>query len=176
MKYEVYIKHAADSGDGISIEAEVNGETIPHTVPKGAEFTGINPETGNPRVVDKLVDKYKEKKRKGRSITAEEEKLDKNHLEGETFKVGLDKGEIRSALNNEENQGSNHGENVELDNPKQIREYLKDNMDEGYLSESEEENIDRLVDKYDELLTGNSRDNDEKIEKMLKEVFAGKVQ
>jgi len=40
----------------------------------------------------------------------------------------------------------------DLDNPEELRTYLKENMAEGYLSESEGLNIDEFVDRYEELL------------------------
>lgn len=41
---------------------------------------------------------------------------------------------------------------ISLDNPEQIRKYLKENMAEGYLSEGEGLNIDKFVDEYARLL------------------------
>jgi hypothetical protein len=60
---------------------------------------------------------------------------------------------------------------VDLDNPEEIRKYLKENMAEGYLSESEGLNIDEFVDRYEELL--NMKQD---FQEIVKELQAGKVE
>lgn len=50
---------------------------------------------------------------------------------------------------------------MDLDDPEQIRDYLKENMAEGYLSQDEGLNVDSFVDEYAELL--QVKQNTEKI-------------
>lgn len=50
--------------------------------------------------------------------------------------------------------------NVSLDNPEEIRNYLKENMAEGYLSEDEGLNIDKFVDEYKRLLEVEEKTNE----------------
>lgn len=57
---------------------------------------------------------------------------------------------------------------VDLDNPDQIRKYLKENMAEGYLSEEEGFNIDKFVDRYEQLL--QLRDRTQKLVKQVQGV------
>jgi len=57
-----------------------------------------------------------------------------------------------------------------LDKPDEIRTYLKENMAEGYLSESEGLNIDEFVDKYERLL-----DMKENLGEIIEKVFEAKV-
>ena len=62
-------------------------------------------------------------------------------------------------------------EDPELDKPEEIRTYLKENMAEGYLSESEGLNIDEFVDRYEELL--NMKQD---FQEIIKELQGGKVE
>jgi len=57
-----------------------------------------------------------------------------------------------------------------LDKPEEIRTYLKENMAEGYLSESEGLNIDEFVDEYERLL-----DVEENLGEVMEKVFEDKV-
>lgn len=62
-------------------------------------------------------------------------------------------------------------EDPDLDKPDEIRKYLKENMSEGYLSESEGLNIDEFVDRYEELL--NMKQD---FQEIVKELQGGKVE
>jgi|AKVG01.1.fsa_nt_gi hypothetical protein len=146
MSYDVKIRHTADSGKGVSVEALVNGEAIAHTFPKNMGFFN-EPDSGDPRFVKKLKQKYEEKKKREertqiQNISTEEAKIHGSHFENkrygsETFK--------------EENNQSGSMD-VKLDEPESIRTYLKENMAEGYLSREEGLNIDQFVDEYERLL------------------------
>lgn len=61
--------------------------------------------------------------------------------------------------------------NVELDEPEEIRQYLKENMAEGHLSEEEGLNIDQFVDRYEELM-----ETKEKFQEIIEQVQTGRVQ
>lgn len=61
-------------------------------------------------------------------------------------------------------------EDPDLGKPEEIRDYLKSNMAEGYLSESEGLNIDEFVDRYEELL-----DQNENLEQVVRKAFEDKV-
>lgn len=56
--------------------------------------------------------------------------------------------------------------NVSLDNPEEIRAYLKENMAEGYLSDDEGLNIDSFVDEYERLL-----EVEEKMDEIVKDAM-----
>jgi len=59
---------------------------------------------------------------------------------------------------------------MDLEDPDEIRMYLKENMAEGYLSEEEGLNIDEFVDEYEQLL--EMREN---LEGIVQKVFEDKV-
>lgn len=61
-------------------------------------------------------------------------------------------------------------EDPSLDDPEEIRGYLKENMAEGYLSENEGMNIDEFVDEYAELL-----EMKENLGEVVRNVFEDKV-
>jgi len=173
MSYEVIIKNIADSGDGISVEAEINGERIAHTAPKNMGFLEEDPKTGRPRIVDKLAEKYRKRKKCERAMTQEESIIEESDLEGRGYRIGRE-----STLNNEYNQEDDIGDTVDLDKPDTIRKYLKDNMAEGYLSDDEESKIDEFVDKYTEMMSDSGEDYSDKeaLQKLLRKVYEGKVQ
>lgn len=62
-------------------------------------------------------------------------------------------------------------EEPDLNKPDEIRTYLKENMSEGYLSETEGLNIDEFVDRYEELL-----EMKESFQEIVKELQGGKVE
>jgi len=153
MSYNVLVRHTADSGSGISVEARVNGEPVAHTFPKGMGFFE-EPESGKPPYVEKLIEKYEEKmKRQGKTsiqnVTAEEAKIHSSYFENCEY------GD-RSKNFKDEDKVNNDMTSVDLENPSEIREYLKENMAEGYLSEEEGLNIDKFVDRYQQLLENSS--------------------
>lgn len=57
-----------------------------------------------------------------------------------------------------------------MEDPEQVRKYLKENMAEGYLSQEEGLNIDKFVDNYAELL-----DAKEKHQKIIRKAYEDKV-
>jgi len=168
MKYDVQVRHVADSGDGISIEAEINGEPVAHTFPKSMGF--LDKDKGQhdaaPKAVDKLVQIYKERYRPERNLTSEEAKAEKGTLENEQFVYFSDD---RTGFKREENQEKSMSEKVDLGKPEDIRKYLKANLAEGYLSEEEGLNVDRFVDRYEELMS-NEGGNQELVEKIFSNV------
>lgn len=165
MTYQIKIRHTADSGDGISVEARIEGEPVAHTFPKGLGFFE-EPENGRPPFVDKLIEKYEEKmKRESRlsvqETTTEEAKIHGSHFENTEY-----------GKQSEESKVENDSmKNVDIDDPEQIRSYLKENMAEGYLSEEEGLNIDEFVDRYEELL--NMKQD---FQEIIKELQGGKVE
>jgi len=165
MSYDVNVKHVADSGDGISVEARINGEMVSHTFPKGMGFMERNID-GNPRYVEELVEIYKDRFEKVGSQTVEDKIVENKVHENKTFSIG-DKGET---FKHEKNQIKDMT-NVDTSNPEEIRAYLKENMAEGYLSEEEGLNIDKFVDEYIEL-----RDLKQGFEEIIREVYEGQVQ
>lgn len=60
---------------------------------------------------------------------------------------------------------------VDLSRPDEIRDYLKENMAEGYLSDEEGMNIDEFVDEYERLLTFS-----EDVEQILEEAYSNSTQ
>jgi len=60
---------------------------------------------------------------------------------------------------------------VDLSQPDEIRDYLKENMAEGYLSDEEGMNIDEFVDEYERLLTFS-----EDVEQILEEAYSNSTQ
>lgn len=150
MSYEVKVRHLTDSGDGFSVEAEINGEPIAHTFPKGRGFLKRGAD-GKPRYVNELIEMYEERHSSSPSI---EEKIARNKVhENKTFKVG---GENHNNAKKEE----------DTMNPEDVRTYLKENMAEGYLSDEEEVSIDNFVDEYERLL-----DVEENLQDIMQEVF-----
>lgn len=61
--------------------------------------------------------------------------------------------------------------NIDLDEPDEIRSYLKENMAEGYLSEEEGMNIDEFVDRYEDLLNMK-----QSFQEIVKKIQGGKVE
>lgn len=171
MSYDVIIRHTADSRNGISIEAKVEGVPISHTFPKNKGWFE-EPERGRPRFVKKLEEKYEEEmNRRGSTpsneLTDIESKAQGSYFENRVYSES-------ETFNTEDNLDDNM-ENVDVETPEEIRKYLKDNMAEGYLSESEEENIDRIVDSYSKMLKDKRRNTDKNIQDLIKEVYTGKV-
>lgn len=163
MSYKVRINNQADSGDGISVEAMVNGEPVAHTFPKGMGFFR-EPVDGKPPFVEKLIEKYEEKMKRQENLaqvvmSAEEKKIHNDKFQNKVY------GAESENFKEEEKQFDNMKE-VDLDNPDEIRTYLKENMAEGYLSESEGLNIDKFVDEYERLL-----DVEENLEEIVKEII-----
>jgi len=171
MSYKVRITNQADSGDGISVEARVNGEPVAHTFPKGMGFFR-EPEDGKPPFVEKLEEKYEEKmKRQGKTaqtdLTGEERKVHANEFVNKTY------GE--ESFKQEDNQNRTM-DDVDFSNPEEIRGYLKENMAEGYLSKSEEEHIDQFVNNYTELMENEGGSSSEDVQELVRKVFESKVQ
>ena len=171
MSYDVIVRHTADSGDGISVEAKVEGVPVAHTFSKGRGWFE-EPDRGRPRFIQKLEDKYEEKMKRqskvpSNQLSSEESKIhasyfeNKVYSESETFKT--------------ENNLNDDMEDVDVESPEQIRKYLKDNMAEGYLSESEEENIDRIVNSYTKMLNDKRKNTDKSVEELIREIYTGKV-
>lgn len=165
MSYEIRVTRTADSGDGISVEARIEGEPVAHTFPKGLGFFE-EPENGRPPFVDKLVEKYEEKmKREGRlsvqETTAEEAKIHGSHFENTEYGKPSEEGKAENDIM----------ANVDIDDPEQIRSYLKENMAEGYLSEEEGLNIDKFVDEYSQLLQQK-----ENLQEVVRKAYEVKVQ
>lgn len=161
MSYEVKVRHVTESGDGISVEALVDGTPVAHTFPKGLGFFDEPDWRNHPRFIDKVVEKYEEHKKRqlgNQRLTEEEKKVDNAKFENKVYR-----GESEN-FKEEEKQVDNMTE-VDLDNPDKIRTYLKENMAEGYLSEDEGLNIDKFVDEYKRLL-----DVEENLEEIVKEV------
>lgn len=148
MTYHVKVLRISDSGDGISVEAHVEGTPVSHTFPKGLGFFE-EPENGKPKFVEKLEERYEDKmRRKGNasveSATLEEAKVDSGEFQNKEY------GDTENFK--EENNVNNSMTDVDLSNPEEIRRYLKENMAEGYLSEDEGMNIDEFVNEYARLL------------------------
>ena len=167
MNYKVRINNQSDSGDGISVEAMVNGEAVAHTFPKGMGFFQ-EPNEGRPAFVEKLIEKYEEKVKREKnvaqgSLTAEERKIHNNKFQNKIY-------EERSENFKDEGNENNVME-VDLNKPEQIRTYLKENMAEGYLSEEEGLNIDQFVDRYKELM-----ETKENFQEIIEQVQTGRVQ
>jgi len=170
MSYKVKIRQAADSGNGISVEAKVEGVPVAHTFPKDMGFFD-EPEEGKPRYVEKLEEKYEEKmKRKGNvaqtALTDEEKKIHSEEIVNKVY------GEEN--FKDDENQSDNM-EDVDFSEPEEIRAYLKENMAEGYLSKSEEEHIDEFVDEYVDLIDGNNSRN-VKLQEIVRKAYESQVQ
>lgn len=168
MSYETRIIHTSDSGDGISVEAEVNGEVVAHTFPKGMGFFTQKVD-GKPRFVNKLEEKYDEKmKRQQRlgtqDVTTEEAKIHSRHFENKEY-TSNEPERFKPAKNVDDTM------KVELDEPEEIRQYLKENMAEGYLSKDEGLNIDRFVDRYAELMRA-----EQNFQEIIEQVQKGRVQ
>lgn len=168
MTYEVKIRHTADSGDGITVEALVNGEAVSHTFPKGMGFFDEDV-PGRPRFVKKLESKYEEKvKREGlmaqTELSKEEQKIHGSKFENETFDGGSEN--FKRSENAKDSMSD-----VDISRPSEIREYLKENMAEGYLSEEEGLHIDEFVDEYERLLSF-----EEDVEQILEETYADSMQ
>jgi flagellar biosynthesis chaperone FliJ len=166
MSYEVQIRHSADSGDGISIEAKVEGVPVAHTFPKGMGYFEKPEGENRPRFVEKLEEKYEEKmKRQGKAsiqeMTTEEAKIHSSHFVNKTY-------EGDETFKDEENESGNM---PDLDQPEEIRRYLKENMAEGYLSKEEGLNIDRFVDRYKQNI-----EEDSKAQDIIREAYEAKVQ
>jgi len=167
VSYEVRIRHTADTGDGITVEALVNGEAVSHTFPKGmGYFDESGP--GKPEFVLKLEEKYEEKmKRRGElaasELSAEEQKVHASRFENQRF------GGDESFKRSEDVKDSMS--DVDLSRPDEIRDYLKENMAEGYLSDEEGMNIDEFVDEYERLLTFS-----EDVEQILEEAYSNSTQ
>lgn len=167
MSYEVRIRHTADTGDGITVEALVNGEAVSHTFPKGmGYFDEDGP--GKPEFVLKLEEKYEEKmKRRGElaasELSTEEQKVHASRFENQRFEGS------ESFKRSEDVKDSMS--DVDLSQPDEIRDYLKENMAEGYLSDEEGMNIDEFVDEYERLLTFS-----EDVEQILEEAYGNSTQ
>jgi len=167
VSYEVRIRHTADTGDGITVEALVNGEAVSHTFPKGmGYFDDAGP--GKPEFVLKLEEKYEEKmKRRGElaasELSAEEQKVHASRFENQRFEGS------ESFKRSEDVKDSMS--DVDLSQPDEIRDYLKENMAEGYLSDEEGMNIDEFVDEYERLLTFS-----EDVEQILEEAYSNSTQ
>lgn len=166
MSYEVQIRHTADSGSGISVEALVEGEPVAHTFPKNAGY--FEERKGKPQFVKKLEEKYEEKmKRQGKmsvqDTSTEEAKIHSGHFENKFY------GDTEKVKQNQDEKDTMA--DVDTDSPDEIRRYLKENMAEGYLSEEEGLNIDQFVDEYEELL--GMKQN---LEQVVREIYEGKVQ
>lgn len=158
MSYKVRIKHTADSGNGISVEALVEGEPVAHTFPKDSGYFE-EPDRGKPRFVKKLEEKYEEKlKREARvsveDVSTEESKVKSNYYHNEEYGS--------ETFKQEKNQ--NPDMKVDIDDPEQVRQYLRENMAEGYLSEDEGLHIDEFIDEYKRLL-----DMEESLDEVVKE-------
>jgi len=146
MSYKVKIKHTAVSGNGISVEALVEGEAVAHTFPKNSGYFE-QPARGRPRFVKKLEEKYEEKlKREGRvsvqEISPEESKIKSNYFHNQEYGSETFKQDNKQEPDME----------VDINDPEEVRQYLKENMAEGYLSEDEGLHIDEFVDEYQRLL------------------------
>lgn len=175
MSYEIQVRHINSSGEGISAEAIINGESIAHTVPKGQGFMEKNEETGRPRIVDKLLEIYKERNEKTQD-PVEEQKISENSLENKYFYENTWSREERR-LNNDKKNNNGSG-NVKLDDPEDIRSYLKENMAEGHLSKEEERNIDSFVDTYSNMMredNGDTNKNFDQIAELIRNAFEGKI-
>lgn len=182
MNYEIQTRHMTDSGNGISIEVDIDGTAMSHTFAKGEgwlEKTWDQNFGGTyPKYIKWFVKEYEKRYKddlgtQTNSKTSEEKLIEDKVFVNDRFKTGTDKN-----INNDYNQEDNTGENVDLDKPDTIRKYLKDNMAEGYLSKDEEEYIDKFVDRYTEMMSesGKNYDNKEAIQKLLRKVYEGKVQ
>lgn len=164
MSYKIEVRHHTDSGSGISVEAKVNGEPVAHTFPKGMGFFE-EPENGRPQFIEKLIDKYEEKmKREGnkaQTVLTEEERK----IQGDKF--------VNQTFTERENfkQGNNSKDNMGEVGVEEVRNYLKDNMAEGYLSEEEEQKIDEFVDEYEQLLEGK-----ENFQEIIRKIHTDRVQ
>lgn len=172
MSYKVKVRHVADSGSGISVEARVNGEAVAHTFPKGRGFFDEQGEA-RPVFVDKLVEKYKDKmRRKGlvAQLSDEESKAQSHHFENKVYTKGDAFNKTGGENFKEDNKQNNDMGNVDLDDVDEIRTYLKENMAEGYLSKEEGLNIDRFVDRYEELLQTK-----EKFQEIIREIQEDRV-
>jgi len=168
MNYEVKVLRTADSGSGISVEAKVEGETVAHTFPKGLGFFDDSGE-GKPRFVEKLEEKYEEKmKRKQKTsvqaLSTEEAKIHGRYYENKKYSSSVS--ERFKQANNQDNVMD-----VELDEPEKIRQYLKENMAEGYLSDEEEASIDKFVDRYKEMMEGRQG-----FQQIVERIQTGRVQ
>lgn len=166
MSYDVKIRHSADSGDGISVEAKVEGVPVAHTFPKGMGYFEEKTAGGRPRFVKKLEEKYEEKmKRQGKAsvqeMTTEEAKIHSSHFVNKTY-------EGDETFKDEENESDTM---PDLDQPEEIRQYLKENMAEGYLSKEEGLNIDRFVDRYKQ-----NMEEDSKAQQIIREAYEAQVQ
>jgi len=170
MSYEVKITNQADSGDGVSIEARVEGVPVAHTFPKGMGFFE-EPENSKPPFVEKLEEKYESKmKRQGKmaqsALTDEEKKIHSKKFLNQTYGEDED-------FKDDKNQNKDM-EDVDFNNPEEVRNYLKENMAEGYLSKSEESNIDDFVDYYTELM--QRKDEDGNVQEVVRRAYEVKVQ
>jgi len=58
-----------------------------------------------------------------------------------------------------------------LDEPDEVRDYLLENMAEGYLSDDEGLNVNKFVDEYSRLL-----EMERNIEEVVREALEGRVQ
>jgi len=167
MNYEVKVRHTSDTGNGISVEALVEGVPVAHTFPKRRGYF-VEPDEGKPPYVEKLEKKFEDKmKRQGNvaqaALSEEEKKIHNSEFENRVY--GKDK-----SFKEENNQNTDM-ESPDLEHPEDIRKYLKENMAEGYLSEDEGMNIDEFVDRYEELL--NMKQD---FQEIIKELQGGKVE
>jgi len=129
------------------------------------------------QIKSKFVKQYKS------FLKEESEKYSLQHVDSERQVLEKlmdeehDKAEEKNRrVNNEDNEKDSAGGTVKLDNPEDIRTYLKENLSEGYLSEEEEKNVERFVDKYASMLSKkDTTESDKDIEKLIRNVYEGKV-
>lgn len=87
MSYKTKILRTSDSGDGISVEAKVEGVPVAHTFPKETRFFD-EPADGKPLFVEKLEEKYDAKMARQEeisSLSSEEEKIHENRFTNKTY-------------------------------------------------------------------------------------------
>jgi hypothetical protein len=143
MSYNVKVQHVTDTGEGISVEATINGEPLAHTFPKGMGFFDESG-SGNPPFIKKIKEKYERKHKNVTKLSTEEKKVSEKHFKNQEFE---EDSETFKQDNNQEPDME-----VDIDDPEEVRQYLKENMAEGYLSEDEGLHIDEFVDEYQRLL------------------------
>jgi len=139
----VKVQHITDTGEGISVEATIDGEPVAHTFPKGMGFFDESG-NGNPPFVKKIKEKYERKHKKRKKLITEEKKVTEKHFKNQEFE------EDSETFKQDNNQQPDM--EVDIDDPEEVRQYLKENMAEGYLSEDEGLHIDEFVDEYQRLL------------------------
>lgn len=61
-------------------------------------------------------------------------------------------------------------EDIDFSNPEEVEQYLRDNMEEGYLSQEESEFVSKLMTIYAELVSAQKE-----FESILKQVQSNKV-